>query len=80
MTRTYRYTRRKGGADDETTIKIEKPKRKKIQQDHAHVRLAPKPSRSRSPKTKASSSKYISHRSHDCLREFEENPSKSKNV
>ena len=56
MTRTYRYTRRKGGADDETIIKIKKPKRKKTTvRSRARVRLVPKPSRSRSrsPKTKA---------------------------
>ena len=78
MAKTYRYTRRKGGADDETTTKIEKPKRKKNTTRLRARSSSPKPSRSRSPNTKASSSKSISHKSHDCLREFEENPSKYK--
>ena len=80
MTRTYRYTRRKGGADDETIIKIKKPKRKKTTVRSRARSSSPKPSRSRSrsPKTKASSGKSISHRSHDCLREFEKDPSKYK--
>ena len=55
MTRTYRYTRRKGGADDETIIKIKKPKRKKTTVRSRARSSSPKPSRSRSrsPKTKA---------------------------
>ena len=78
MTRTYRYTRRKGGADDETATKIEKPKRKKNTTRSRARSSSPKPSRSRSPKSKASTSKSISHTSHDCLREFEKDPSKYK--
>jgi len=78
MARMYRYTRRKGGADTESTKKKEKPKRKTATSKPRSRSTSPKPSAVKSKKTTASTSKISLHQTHDCLREFEANPKRYK--
>tara|TARA_B100001173_G_scaffold311233_1_gene327938 strand:+ start:1885 stop:2658 length:774 start_codon:yes stop_codon:yes gene_type:complete len=73
MARAYKYTRKRGGADIESTKKKEKPKRKNNTSKPRSRSTSPKHSAVKSKKTTEAS-----YKTHDCLREFEDNPKRYK--